>query len=147
MAMFHCRPSDLENDFIVTSPADISEIGEYRCFTEKIGWYFCKRCGVRTFGVGGDWVVRDLDVAKWAGDEHGDGKLQKVFQTVPVSNGATGYDGKRLHYVSVQGTTLDDIDLLDVHEKGQVYYVENKYRKDGENPQMRFKEPFKGGMY
>lgn len=147
MGMFHCRPSDLANDFIVTSPTDISQVGEYRCFTEKIGWYFCKRCGVRTFGMGGEWVPTELDVAKWAGNEEEETKMQNVFKTEPVKSGAMGYDGSRLHYVSVNGTTLDGIDLIDVHDKGWVYYIENKYRKDGENPGMRFKEPWKGGMY
>ncbi|KAK7182329.1 hypothetical protein PSPO01_11563 [Paraphaeosphaeria sporulosa] len=147
MGMFHCRPNDLANDFIVTSPAKIEDVGEYRCFSEQIGWYFCKRCGVRTFGMGGEWVSEEIDVAKWSGKENGSGELQKVLKTTPVSGGATGYDGKRLHYVSVNGTTLDDIDLIDVHDQGWMYYVENKHKKDGENPQMRFKEPFKGGCY
>ncbi|KAF1968146.1 hypothetical protein BU23DRAFT_558831 [Bimuria novae-zelandiae CBS 107.79] len=147
MGMFHCRPSDLVNDFIVTSPSDISEVGEYRCFTKKIGWYFCKRCGVRTFGVGGGWVPTEIDVAKWAGEESGEGKLQKVFMTEPLKSGHTGYDGKPLHYVSVNGLTLDGLDLIEAHDKGWVYYVENKFKKDGDYPQMRFKEPFEGGCY
>lgn len=147
MGMFHCRPNDLENDFILTSPAKIEDVGEYRCFSEKIGWYFCKRCGVRTFGMGGEWVPAEMDVAKWLGDGAGEGASQKVLKTIPLSNGPKGYDGKPLHYVSVNGTTLDGIDLIDVHDKGWVYYIENKYKKDGEYPQMRFKEPFKGGCY
>jgi hypothetical protein len=147
MGMFHCRPGDSANDFIVTSPANIEDVGEYRCFSEKIGWYFCKRCGVRTFGVGGEWAPEEVDVAKWAGGEEGQGQSQKVFKTIPSSSGALGYDGKKLHYVSVNGTTLDGIDLVDVYDQGWVYYIENKHKREGENPQMRFKEPFKGGYY
>ena len=145
--MFHCRPADLESDFILTAPANIEDVGEYRCFTEKVGWYFCKRCGVRTFGMGGDWVQEEIDVAKWAGKEEGGGQSQKVLKTAPASDSAMGYDGKKLHYVSVNGTTLDGIDLIDVHDQGWVYHIGNKHRKDGENPQMRFKEPFKDGCY
>ncbi|KAJ4288982.1 hypothetical protein N0V90_011324 [Kalmusia sp. IMI 367209] len=130
---------DLENDFIVTSPANIEDV--------EIGWYFCKRCGVRTFGMGGDWVSEEIDVAKWAGKEDGDGKVQKVFKTTARTDGAKGYDGKGLHYVSANGTTLDEIDLIEAHDNGWIFYVENKYKKEGEYPQMRFKEPFKGGCY
>ena len=148
MGMFHCRPNDLANDFIVTSPANIEDVGQYRCNSAKIGWYFCKRCGVRTFGMGGEWVPEEINVAEWAGNEGGRGTTQKVFKTVPSTGGFKGFDGKQLHYVSVNGVTLDDeIDLIDVHDKGWIYYIENKYKKDGEFPQMRFKEPYKGGCY
>jgi hypothetical protein len=141
MGMFHCRPDDSANDFIVTSPANIEDVGEYRCFSEKIGWYFCKRCGVRTFGMGGEWAPDELDVAAWASGEEGHGTLQKVFKTIPSSG------GQQVHYVSVNGTTLDDIDLVDVYDQGWVYYIGLKDKKKGEHPPMRFKKPFEGGCY
>ena len=97
--------------------------------------------------MGGEWVASEIDIAKWAGSETEDEKIQKVFKTEPLKNGALGFDGSPLHYVSVNGTTLDGIDLVDIHDKGWIYYIQNKERKEGENPGMRFKEPWKGGMY
>lgn len=145
--MLHCRPSDLGNDFIVTSPAKIEDAGEYRCFSEKIGWYFCKRCGVRTFGMGGDWVREEIDIAKWAGREGGDGQLQEVLKTTPVTGDAKAFDGSRLHYVSVNGVTLEGIDLVEAHDQGWIYYINQKGREEGKTAEMRFKEPYKGGCY
>jgi hypothetical protein len=55
---------------------------------------------------------------------------------------------KSNHYVSVNAVTLEpseDIDLNKWHENGWVFYVENRFKKDGEK--MRLAKPYEGGMY
>jgi hypothetical protein len=66
MGYFHLRPINPTEDYILVSPAP-DELGEYRCYSEKHGWYFCKKCGVRILGLGGEWEQIELDVEKWAG--------------------------------------------------------------------------------
>ena len=85
MGYFHCRPIHPAEDFILTSPATIEELGDYRTRTKKIGFYFCKNCGVRVVGVQGEWEQVELDVENWAGAKRdGDAeKLQKVWKTNP----------------------------------------------------------------
>lgn len=143
MGMFHCRPAEPSEDFILTSPASIEELGDYRAFSKTIGWYFCKKCGVRTFGLGGKWAQEDLNVDQWAGRQGGDGKVQKVWRTKPLD--APGRDGTPLHYVSVNGVTLEGVDLINWHKKGWVGYVENL--DEGKRGELRFGEPFPGGCY
>lgn len=145
--MFHCNPANLAEDFIVTSPAKIEDVGDYRALSKIVGWYFCKSCGVRTFGMGGEWTTKEIDVAKWAGEEGGDGKVQKVIKSVPASDGKTNWEGKPLHYISVNAMTLDGLDLIDAHNKGWVYYVNNRGKPGEVSFGMRFKEPYPGGCY
>lgn len=157
MGMFHCRPINITDDFIMTSPSTIEELGDYRCFSKKIGWYFCKNCGVRVFGMGGEWEQVELDVEKWAGKES-DGKLQKAWRSNPYpmeKYTATGLDGKTtrpLHYLSVNAVTLEGgeggVDLKEWHENGWVFYVNSRDReKTPMKSKMRFGEPHDMGMY
>jgi hypothetical protein len=131
MGMFHCRPISPANDFILTSPSNIEELGDYRAFSGKIGWYFCKKCGVRLFGLGGQFEPIDLDVKKWAGEE-GDGTTQKVWRTAPdAGRMITAFDGKQvpLHYLSVNATTIEPaegLDLREWHDKGWIFYVNTR---------------------
>ncbi|KAF2187940.1 hypothetical protein K469DRAFT_704220 [Zopfia rhizophila CBS 207.26] len=37
MGYFHCRPISCSDDFILTSPSTIEELGDYRC-NEKKNW-------------------------------------------------------------------------------------------------------------
>ena len=153
MGYFHCRPINPADDFILTSPATIEELGEYRTSTKKQAWYFCKKCGVRVVSVAGNWEQVELDVEHWAGRKEQENKenVQRVWKT----NGTTittNEDGKDVtkpyHYLSVNAVTLEpgeEIDLRKWHENGWIFYVENLVRKNG--TQMRVSEPFEGGMY
>jgi hypothetical protein len=55
MGFFHCRPVTPADDFILTSPTAIEELGEYRTGSKKSAWYFCKKCGCRIMGLAGIW--------------------------------------------------------------------------------------------
>jgi hypothetical protein len=155
LGFFHCRPVDAANDFILTSPSTIEELGDYRAFAGKTGLYFCKSCGVRPFGLGGGWKQVELNVDEWAGKDGAEGKMQKVWMTEPKGEITLphGPGGKEvtlpLHYLSVNATTLEvgegGVDLKEWHEKGWIFYVENREGKNG--PKQRFKEPHPPGMY
>jgi hypothetical protein len=144
MGMFHCRPADPYEDFILTSPANPEELGGYNAFGGKHKWYFCKNCAVRPFAIGGNWVQEDLDVGKWAVRQGGDAKPQKVWRTTTLED--IGFDGKPIHYTSVNAITLDDADLVEWHKKGWICYYENRARKGAEPLQERY-EPFAGGCF
>lgn len=153
MGYFHCRPIDPAEDFILTSPASIDDLGEYRTFTKKIGWYFCKNCGVRVVGVAGKWEHVDLDIEHWAGKTKVEdrSKLQKVWKTQGTTR-TVQVDGKEetqpYHYLSVNAVTLepgDEIDLRKWHENGWITYFGNGEQKGGSNEQTG--EPWEGGMY
>ena len=150
MGLFHLRPINPAEDYILTSPANIDELGEYRCNAKKHGWYFCKTCGVRILGLGGEWEQVELDVKKWKGvkgeDEADD--VQKVWRT----NGESQMEdvgGKKVakpFYLSVNAVTLEpseDIDLRMWHEKGWIFYVECR-REDGTPKGFK---PHEGVMY
>lgn len=152
MGMFHCRPINPAEDYILTSPSTIEELGDYRCYEKKHGWYFCKNCGVRVLGLGGKWKQVDLDVEQWAGTKAAGeaDKLQKVWVAYgeSVTSEIQGQKITRPFYLSVNAVTLEpseDIDLIKWHDDGYLYYVENLERE--KSTQLRVKAPFAGGMY
>jgi hypothetical protein len=151
MGYFHCRPIAPADDFILTSPTTIEELGEYRTGSKKTAWYFCKDCGVRVFAVVGVWEQVKLDVGEWAGgvEKSGEGEMRKVWR----SRGTTKMvekDGGEVevpyHYLSVNAVTLEpggEVDLKMWHEKGWIGYIDSRFRKG----EMRLGEPHDGGMY
>lgn len=150
MGYFHCRPINPTEDYILTSPTNIEELGEYRCNKKKHAWYFCKKCGVRVLGVNATWEQIDLDVENWAGTK-GEGepeKLQKVWKTKGESRTFT-LGGKTLtgpYYLSVNAVTLEpseDIDLVKWHDNGWLFYVENFHDTDD----IQVGKPYYAGMY
>jgi len=137
MGMFHCRPINPTEDYILTSPASIEELGDYRCYEKKHGWYFCKSCGVRILGLGGSWEQVEIDVEKWAGTkvEGEEEKPQKVWKTKgdPITVEVDGKKFTRPYYLSINAVTLEpseDIDLRKWHDNRWLFYVEN-LKKDG----------------
>jgi hypothetical protein len=151
MGFFHCRPTDPAANYILTSPTTIEELGDYRCYEKKHGWYFCKKCGVRVLGLGGSWEQVELDVEKWAGTkkEGEPEKLQKVWKTTGEYT-ETEVQGKKIskpYYLSVNAVTLEhseEIDLIKWHDDGWMAYVECR-RNDG--TPTRLGKPHEGGMY
>lgn len=151
MGFFHCRPIDPEEDFILTSPTNLDELGDYRTFSKTQGWYFCKKCGVRVFGVIANWEQANIDVEKWAGSKptEEEDELQPVLKT-RITTRARTVNGKEVkedyHYLSVNAVTLepsDEIDLRMWHEKGYVIYMDCRNRSGP----PRLEKPYKGGMY
>lgn len=142
MGFFHCRPISPADDFELISPTNIEELGDYRTQTETNGWYFCKKCGVRVFGVGAVWARVQVPA-------EGDEEERTVLRTRPTTKKKI-VDGEEVdapyHYVSVNAVTLEpseDIDLRKWHEEGWVCYVDARGRKG----QSRPAEPYEGGMY
>lgn len=154
MGFFHCRPINIPEDFILTSPSLIEELGDYRVFSKKQGWYFCKTCGTRVFGMGGKWEQVEVDVAEWEGKGAESKGKEKVWISKPDGTRIRVIDGKEVevprHYLSVNAVTLDTaveggVDLREWHEKGWVFYVENREKTGSGN--MRLDKPFPGGMF
>jgi hypothetical protein len=145
MGYFHLRPINPTEHYILLSPKP-SELGDYRCFEKKHGWLFCKQCGVRVLGLGGEWEETEVDVREWAGESTsslGPG-VKEGLQTVWKTKAKE--EGKR-YYLSINAVTLEpseEIDLREWHEKGWIFYVECR-RNDGTS--LRFGEPHEGGMY
>jgi hypothetical protein len=149
MGFFHCRPISPADDFILTSPSAIEELGDYRVFTKETGWYFCKKCGVRVFGLTGKWEQDEVDLEKWAGKVSGEGKLQKVWKTKAPDDETEGEDGKKAtkkkHYLSVNAVTLEtegNVNLKEWHDKGWLYYVDSRENSGEARP-----TPYHCGMY
>ncbi|KAF2258200.1 hypothetical protein CC78DRAFT_622016 [Lojkania enalia] len=142
MAMFHCRVANPATDFILTSPSAIEEMGEYRTAEKVIGWYFCKNCGVRVFGVGGGWVQREIDGGEW-GEAADEGVRKTVWATEEGPLIKRVFDGKEiempLHYVSVNAVTLEGVDLREWHEKGWMFYVDRRFDS---KPGFRWEGPY-----
>ncbi|KAI8941767.1 hypothetical protein NX059_002970 [Plenodomus lindquistii] len=152
MGLFHCRPITPANDFILLSPSP-SDLGDYRTGTRRQGWYFCKTCGVRVFGMAGEWEQAELDIDHWAGvkQDPDKEKAQKVWRTkaMTIKETINGEEKEELyHYLSVNAVTLEpseDVDLKMWHEKGWVRYVGNLEEEYGEL--FSVDTPFWGGMY
>jgi hypothetical protein len=150
MGYFHCRPIAPADDFILTAPATIEELGEYRTGSKKTAWYFCKDCGVRVVAVAGVWEQVELDVGEWGGVEKGgEETLQKVWKSKGTTKRVVR-EGREeevpYHYLSVNAVTLEpggEVDLKMWHEKGWIGYVDSRFRKGG----MRLGEPHDDGMY
>lgn len=151
MGFFHCRPIDPSEDFILTSPTNPDKLGDYRAFSKTQGWYYCKSCGVRVFGIAAKWEQADVGVGKWAGSKAAgdDDTLQSVLRTKATTRTRV-VDGKEVtqddHYLSVNAVTLessDEIDLRMWHEKGWVMYVDCRNRTGP----PRLEKPYEGGMY
>lgn len=143
--MFHCRPSNPGDDFILTSPASPEDLVAYNAHGGKVNWYSCRKCAARVFAIGGSWVEEELDAEKWTAGEGENGKSQKVWRT-KLQEDVKGFDGNPLHYTSVNAVTLDDADLVEWHKKGWICYYENRERKGVEPLQERY-EPFPGGCF
>jgi hypothetical protein len=149
MGYFHCRPTDPVDNFILTSPTNPADFGNYQCSRKVTSWYFCKTCGVRVVAMKGTWEEIEVDVEKWAGTkkEGEQDTLQKVWKPVFVPAEKQVENKMNENYLSVNAVTLEyseDTDLVKWHEKGWVAYVESR-RKDG--TPTRVGEPHEGGMY
>src|ERR1700753_1216106 len=56
--IFHLRLPNGPEDFVLLSPLDPSkELGDYRCASGRLQFFFCKTCGIRCFTFRGDGEV------------------------------------------------------------------------------------------
>lgn len=125
---------------MLLSPLDPDrELSIYQCFSKKLKYYFCPKCGVRCLTFGGEsetsvvnlteLVVgegeREVWRAKWDGEE----------ETTP--------------YLSVNGTTIEFAEGFDMRvlteEKG-VQYFDGSSEPEKEK-EARWDRPHYGGSY
>jgi len=148
MGLFHLRPRDPPADFALVAPlaaaaaaAPDPSLAAYTCNGGTCKWYFCGRCGVRTFAVDGPTEVADVELPGALLREGGGEALEKVRVWRPAVEGWSGEDS----YLSVNFTTVDagqGVDLRRLHEWGVVEYCNTLVDKDEWQG-----TPHEGGMY
>jgi len=154
--MLHVRPPSPPDDFLLLAPADISELGDYRCNDKQISWLFCKTCGGRCFLLAGEGEVVDVEVA---GLGLSDVQLAKLgldassagSDAAPTTvrawrpNKAT-WGHRSPGYLSVQAYSLDadgGPDLAEWTEKKWVAYLDYL----DETGEDSYDRPHRGGAY
>ncbi|KAF2502922.1 hypothetical protein BU16DRAFT_612506 [Lophium mytilinum] len=150
MNLFHLRPIDPASDFLVLSPNPETDLGDYRTFKKVQSWYFCKECGVRCFGIGGEWETTEVDLDKWKGNEGSEGKTTKAWK-LKAGEWKYEHEGKEVVrpscYLSVNAVTVEPdqegFSLKEWHEKGWITYVDARHREGG----PKVGEPYKWGSY
>lgn len=136
MGFFHVRPMDPPNDFQLLSPSDPSQLGDYTCYSKRIHWYFCSKCGVRCFSFSGDGETSEAEV---------DGETRKVW--APKVELWKGMDRGGTSYLSINAQTLEagqvGLNLLEWTEKQWIAYMDYLHLVG----EPRLKEPYPGGTY
>lgn len=140
-------------DFMLLTPLELEELGDYRCFSGVIRWLFCKTCGVRCFSLMGEGEVveREVPEVKLPGRmEEGKeivekvvgGKMNRVW--VPKDSQK---DGGGRTILSVNAHTLEakqeGLDLREWHEKGVICYLDCLDEKEDDS----YDRPHAGGSY
>lgn len=164
MGMFHVHPANPRDDFVVLSPLDMDgELSKYQCYDKKRNYYFCPRCGVRCFTLGGQgevMEVEDEDVEGCLGEDDC-GEVVEVRMGGEETQGGKGkrrrkvwrmnWDGGKETepYVSVNGTTIEwreDFDLRVLTEEKRVMYLDGRSEPEKER-ERRWDRPHYGGIY
>lgn len=138
MGILHMRPAFPDEDFFVVAPESMNDdiwVGDYRCVTGYVHWYFCKNCGVRCFQIGGaEWVREKVGLP--------DGEEKEVLRVKPV-------DGMYF-YVSVNALTVDqdqrsgvNLDLRELVDSKGLIYLDCKEEKG----ERRVDYPHVGGTW
>jgi hypothetical protein len=152
MGFFHVNPANPKDDFMVLSPLDPDrELGVYTPEGGRHKWFFCPKCGVRCFAVGGNGggkgeVVSVASSELGLGDNSGDredGK-REVWRAK--------WDGKdeTMPYVSINGITIDwseDFDMRVLTEEKRVQYFDDKSEPEAKKKDPRWERPHYGGCY
>ena len=162
--IFHTRLNSAVDDFLLLSPTDPNDgvtLGDYRCRTGQIQFFFCRTCGGRCFQVRGEGeTLPEVDLkALGVGDEalkrlgvEGDGKVpawrpkKGVSSEKPLTE-EERQQGKVRSYLSINGFTLDPfqegLDLREITEKKWVSYSDALT----EDHKHSSKRPCIGGAY
>jgi len=144
-SIFHIRLPSAPDDFVLVTPLDIKELGDYRCNGGSIRWLFCKNCGVRCFsfdGQGETSTRADIpgkegeEVQVWRPKKDGWGEYRKH----------AGLSGP-YSYLSVNAHTIepkqDGFDLREWVEQKRVVYLDGLEHEVEETTN----KPAPGGTY
>ncbi|TVY78216.1 hypothetical protein LSUE1_G004168 [Lachnellula suecica] len=141
MGFLHVNPAHPRDDFMLLSPLDPDrDLNIYRCCDKKQKYYFCPRCGVRCFTLGGESETVVIDFKDLV---DGKEKKREVWRAK--------WDGEKdtEPYVSVNGTTIDareDLDLRVLTEEKRVQYFDGRSEPEKEK-EPRWDRPHDGGSY
>jgi hypothetical protein len=131
MGFFHVNPANPKDDFMVLSPLDPDrELGVYTPEGGRHKWFFCPKCGVRCFAVGGNGG--------------GEGEV------VAVASSELGLGDETMPYVSINGITIDwseDFDMRVLTEEKRVQYFDDKSEPEAKKKDPRWERPHYGGCY
>ena len=142
MNIFHVRPANPRDDFMLLSPLDPdNELSIYQCYDKKNKYYFCPKCGVRCFTIGREGEVVVVDLTEL--DENKEGK-REVWRVKWDGN----YDTEP--YASINGTTIDwreDFELRVLTEEKRVQYLDDRSEPEEKKKEGRWDRPHYGGCY
>ena len=145
-SIFHTRPADPSNDFLLLSPLDpLNELGDYRAFEKQISFFFCKTCGGRCFSLGGTGEVVEVDLGEVLG-EGSRGEKTKVWK---VRREGPAIRGDKGPYLSVNAHSIEVDQGLDMREltgKKLVEYMDCRSPWDSTEP-VRYDYPYAGGSF
>lgn len=151
MGFFHLRLRSAPDDFLLLSPVTPDEegsgVGAYTCNSELAKWYFCRRCGVRTFTIRGEKEVGEVEVPSklLRKDGSGEGVEKVAVWRVKKEGWNEEHSDEGKSYFSLNMTTVDarqGLDLRRVQDWGVVEYCDSLF-EEGDWAGV----PYEGGMY
>lgn len=142
--MLHVNPGNPRDEFMLLSPLDpASELSFYQSKSGgKEKFYFCPKCGVRCFTIGGEGERVVVEMPEVSGGEKRGGK-RKVWRVK--------WDGEKetVPYVSVNGATIEngeDLDWRVMTEEKRIQYFDGK-SESADEKDARWDRPHDGGCY
>ncbi|KAL7929714.1 DUF636 domain-containing protein [Trichoderma chlorosporum] len=148
LGLFHLKPADPHNDFLLLSPLDpLTQLGDYLTFNRDIHFFFCKTCGVHCLTFCGAGEVVDIDVAAMELPEAArtGSEPTKAWRAIR-GDGSLESDA----FVTVNGHTIDAgqpaFDMRELTEKKSVYYL-NTFSDLGKGSTARWDRPHDQGCY
>lgn len=147
MSIFHVHPANPRDDFALLSPRDPDhDLSIYRCHSQAHKFYFCPKCGVRCFTLGGTGETAVVDSTELGDDDDSNNKEGKrgIWRAK--------WDGRdeTRPYLSVNGTTIDyreDFDLRVLTEEKRVQYFDDRTEPEEKKKDARWERPHYGGCY
>lgn len=144
LGLFHLKPADPSNDFLLLSPLDpFAELGDYLTGDKNIHFFFCKTCGAHCLSFCGDGQVVNIDAAALGLPSAAGNAPSKAWRA--TDNGPEEYGA----FVSVNGHTIDAgqaFDMRELTEKKLVRYGDT-YSDFGEGLPGRWDRPHDHGSY
>ncbi|TKA78183.1 hypothetical protein B0A49_01309 [Cryomyces minteri] len=162
----HTRMPSSPDDFVLLSPADLGELGDYTCGSEekraepekRLHFYFCKTCGVRYFSLytyGEDeGEVVDLvigDSVRGVGED-GEGnqdvsELSRAWKCKKESWIEDSSQGGQTGYLSIGAHTIEPdqegFDLVELGKEKKMKYLDGRNQRE----KSRYDCPHTGGTW